>query len=58
MILNCRWYYIILSVHALSGNKSDYKKVSFYKKLEDVFGQFCKYHMNILLGDFNAKIRS
>jgi hypothetical protein len=30
-------------------------KDSFYKKLEHVFDYFPKYHMKILLGDFNAK---
>jgi hypothetical protein len=29
---------------------------SFYEELEDVFYKFPKYHMNILLGDFNAKV--
>jgi hypothetical protein len=28
----------------------------FYKELEPVFDKFPKYHMNILLGDFNAQI--
>jgi hypothetical protein len=28
----------------------------FYKELERVFDKFPKYHMNILLGDFNAKV--
>jgi endonuclease/exonuclease/phosphatase family metal-dependent hydrolase len=30
-------------------------KDSFYEELERVFDKFPKYHMNILLGDFNAK---
>ena len=29
---------------------------SFYKELEQVFDHFPKYHMEILLGDFNAKV--
>jgi hypothetical protein len=29
---------------------------SFYKELEGVFDQFSRYHMKILLGDFNAKV--
>jgi hypothetical protein len=29
------------------------KKGSFYKELEYVFYQFLKYHVNMLLGDFN-----
>jgi hypothetical protein len=31
-------------------------KDSFYKKLDCVFNKFLKYHTNILLGDFNAKV--
>jgi hypothetical protein len=30
-------------------------KDSFYEELERVFDKFPKYHMKILLGDFNAK---
>jgi hypothetical protein len=28
-----------------------------YKELEQVFDHFPEYHMKILLGDFNAKLR-
>jgi len=31
-------------------------KDSFYEELEQVFNQFPKHHMTILLGDFNAKV--
>jgi hypothetical protein len=31
-------------------------KNSFYEELERVFDKFPKYHMKILLGDFNAKV--
>jgi hypothetical protein len=31
-------------------------KGSFYEELERVFDKFPKYHMEILLGDFNAKV--
>jgi hypothetical protein len=31
-------------------------KDSFYKELEQEFDQFSRYHMKILLGDFNAKV--
>jgi hypothetical protein len=31
-------------------------KDRFYEKLEQVFDKFPKYHMKILLGDFNAKV--
>ena len=32
-------------------------KDSFYAELEQVFDHLPKYHMKILLGDFNAKVR-
>jgi hypothetical protein len=31
-------------------------KDNFYKELEYVFDKFPKYHMEILLGDFSAKV--
>ena len=31
-------------------------KGSFYEEIEEVFDHFPKYHMKILLGDFNAKV--
>jgi hypothetical protein len=31
-------------------------KGSFYEELERVFDKFTKYHMKILLGDFNAEV--
>jgi endonuclease/exonuclease/phosphatase family metal-dependent hydrolase len=37
-------------------DKTDDVKGSFYKELECVFDKFPKYHMKILLGDFNAKL--
>jgi hypothetical protein len=50
--LRGRWYYIIvLNVHAPTDTKD-----SFYEELEGVFDQFSKYHMKILLGDFNPKV--
>jgi len=42
-------------VHAPSEEKSEELKDSFYEELEEVFEHFPKYHMKILLGDFNAK---
>jgi hypothetical protein len=44
-------------VHALTGDKDDDMKNSFYDDIEQVFDQFPRYHMKILLGDFNAKGR-
>jgi len=47
---------IVVNVHSLSEEKSDESKDSFYEELEQVFDHFPKYHMKILLGDFNAKL--
>jgi hypothetical protein len=55
--LRGRWCdIIVLNVHAPTEDKCDDKKDSIYEELEVVFDQFLKYHMNILLGDFNAKV--
>jgi hypothetical protein len=52
------WYnIIILNVHAPTEDKSDYTKDIFYEEIERIFYQFPKYHMKILLGVFNAKVR-
>jgi len=58
--LRGRWSNIIVvNVHAPSEEKSDESKDSFYEELEQVFFyHFPKYHMKILLGDFNAKVGS
>jgi hypothetical protein len=47
---------IVLNVHAPTEDKDDVIKDSSYKELEQVFNQLPKYHMKILLGDFNAKV--
>jgi exonuclease III len=47
---------IVLNVHAPTEEKDDDIKDSFNEELEQVFDQFSMYHMNILLGDFNAKV--
>ncbi|KAJ4450080.1 hypothetical protein ANN_01487 [Periplaneta americana] len=39
-----------------SQEKDDHIKDSFYEELEHTFDQFPRYHMKILLGDFNAKV--
>jgi exonuclease III len=44
-------------VHAPTEDKDDVIKDSFYDELEQVFDQFPRYHMKILMGDFNAKVR-
>jgi len=47
---------IVVNVHAPSKEKSDESKDSFYVELEQVFDHFPKYHMKMLLGDFNVKV--
>jgi len=47
---------VVLNVHAPSEERSDDSKDGFYEELEQVFDNFPKYHMKILLGDFNAKV--
>jgi hydroxypyruvate isomerase len=55
--LKSRWCdIIVLNVHAPTEDKDDDIKNSFYEKLEQVFDQFSKYHMKILLEDFNTKV--
>ena len=43
-------------MHAPSEDKSDDSKDSFYEEFEQVFDHFLRYHIKILLGDFNAKV--
>ena len=57
IVLRVRWCNIIVvNVHVPSEEKSDELKDSFYEELEQVFHHFPKYHMKMLLGDFNAKV--
>jgi exonuclease III len=57
IILRGCWCHIIfLNFHAPTEDKTDDVKESFYEELERVFDKFPKYHMKILLGDFNAKV--
>jgi hypothetical protein len=57
IILRGRWCHIIvLNVHAPTEDKTDDVKGSFYKELECVFDKSPKYHMQILLGNFSAKV--
>jgi hypothetical protein len=57
IILRGRWCNIIVvNVHAPCEDTSDDIKDSFYEELGRVFDQFPRYNMNILLGDFNAKV--
>jgi hypothetical protein len=57
IILRGRWCHIIvLNVHAPTEDKTDDVKDSFYEEVERVFDKFPKYHVDILLGDFNARV--
>jgi hypothetical protein len=57
IILRGHWFHIIvLNVHAPTEDKIDGVKDSSYEELEHMFDKFHKYHMKILLGDFNAKV--
>jgi hypothetical protein len=56
--LNDRCHTIVLSVHGPTEDKTDDVKSSFFEKLESVFDKIPKYHMRILLGDFNARVGS
>ena len=57
IVLRSHWCSnIFLYVHAPSEEKRDDSKASFYGELEQVYNHFLKYHMKILLGDFNAKV--
>jgi endonuclease/exonuclease/phosphatase family metal-dependent hydrolase len=54
--LKGRWCdIIVLNVHAPTED-DDVIKDTFHEELKQVFDQFPRYHMNILLGDFNAKV--
>jgi exonuclease III len=46
----------VLNVHAPTEDKIDDMKDVFYEELEHVFDKFPRYHMKILLGDFNVKV--
>jgi exonuclease III len=56
-VLSGRCYdIVVLNVRAPSEEKCDNLKGSFYKELEQVLDHSPKYHMTILLGDFNSKL--
>ena len=57
IVMRGRWCNIIvLNLHASSEENSDESRESFYEELEQVFDYFPKYHMKILLGNFNEKV--
>jgi hypothetical protein len=45
-----------MNVHAPTEDKDNVIKDSFYEEPEQVFDQFPRYQMKILLADFNAKV--
>jgi hypothetical protein len=54
MTLRSRWCNIIvLNVHAPTEDKTN-DKDRFYEEVEHVFDNYPKYHMKILLGEFNT----
>jgi hypothetical protein len=56
-ILRGRWCdIIVLNIQAPVENKIGHMKDGFYKEIKRAFYKFHKYHMEILLGDFNAKL--
>jgi exonuclease III len=55
--LKDRWCdIIVLNVHAPTEDKDDDIKDYFCEELEQVFDQFPRCHVKILVGDFNAKV--
>jgi len=57
IVVRGRWRNIIVvNVHEPREEKSDKSKDSFYEESEQVFDHFPKYHMKMLLRDFNATI--
>jgi hypothetical protein len=43
-------------VHAPTEDKVDVTKDSFYEELGEVFDQFPRYHVKLLMGYFSAKV--
>jgi hypothetical protein len=59
IILRGRWCnVIVLNVHAPTEDKIHDIKDRFYEELDQVFDKLPRYHMKILLRDFNAKVSS
>ena len=56
VLRGCLHNIIVVDVHAPSEEKSEKSKDSFCEELEQVFDHFPKYHMKMLVGDFNAKV--
>jgi hypothetical protein len=47
---------IVINVHDTTEDKDDDMKDRFYEELEQVFDQFPRYHMKILVEVFNVKV--
>jgi hypothetical protein len=57
IILRGCWCHIIaLNIHVTTEDTTNDVNDSFYEELECMFDKFPKYHMKILLEDFNAKV--
>ena len=56
VLRSCWLHIIVVNVDAPSDEKSEELKDSFCEELEEVFSHCQKYHMKVLLGDFNAKV--
>jgi exonuclease III len=56
ILRGCWCHIIVLNIHAPTEDKTDDVKDRLYDELECVFDKFHKYHMIILLGDFNTKV--
>jgi exonuclease III len=57
IIIRGRWCNIVvLNVHAPNEDKIDDIKDRLYEELQQVFDKLPKYHIKILLGDFNTKV--
>jgi hypothetical protein len=57
IILRGHWCHIIvLNTHVPTVDNMDDVKGSIYEELEHVFNKYPKYHMKIMLQDFNAKV--
>jgi hypothetical protein len=56
MLRGCWCDMIVLNIRAPTEDKTDDMKNTLYEELVCVFNKFPTSHMNILLGDFNAKV--
>jgi hypothetical protein len=57
LLLSDHWCEIIVvNVHSPEKDRIDNVNHSFYEEFEGIFDRFPKYHMKILVGDFNTKV--